>query len=86
MHVTLVSIGFQFGDPFLRELVNFALRANEKLKVLCCLRSKPADQSTVRDLEDSHRDRFQLLRDKEGKLVPFGDKQFCTVMSEQLEV
>ncbi|MGA3327228.1 MAG: SIR2 family protein [Terriglobia bacterium] len=85
-HGTLVSIGFQFGDPFLRELVDFALRANDKLKVLCCLRSEPADQSTVRNLEGSHRERFKLLRDKQGKLVRFDDKQFCTILREQLEV
>jgi hypothetical protein len=85
-HVTLVSIGFQFGDPFLRELVDFALKANYKLNVLCCLRSEPPGQSTVSDLEGSHRERFKLLRDKQGKLAPFGDKQFCAILREQLEV
>ncbi len=82
--VTLVSIGFQFADPFLRELVNFALRANPKLSVLCCLRSEPKDGSAVDGLVASHGFRFKLLRDGEGALVPFGEKHFCTYLRQEL--
>jgi hypothetical protein len=82
--VTLVSVGFQFADPFLRELVDLALRANDKLTVLCCLRSDPKKGSAVEDLASSHSARFRLLKDEQGVLVPFGDKRFCRTLRGQL--
>jgi hypothetical protein len=85
-HLTVVSIGFQFGDPFLRELVDFALRANDKLTVLCCLRSEPKKGSAVDGLAGSHGARFRLLRDGQGALVPFGEKHFCATLRAGIEL
>jgi len=82
--LTLITIGFQFADPYLRELLDFGLDANSELRVVCCLRSEPTERSAVEGLKSSHAGRFELLRDAQGKLVPFADKGFCAALKARL--
>jgi hypothetical protein len=83
--ITLVSVGFQFGDPYIRELVDFALDANPSLRVICCLKDEPSDGSSVRELMKRHAMRFELLRNPAGALVPFGDQGFRAALNTAVQ-
>lgn len=46
----IVVIGFRFGDPYIRETFDLALRSNRDLKVVCCLRRAPKREASLRRL------------------------------------
>lgn len=41
----VVTIGFRFGDPYIRELFDFSMRANSNLRVICILTKQPTANS-----------------------------------------
>ncbi|MDA2914195.1 SIR2 family protein [Acidobacteriia bacterium AH_259_A11_L15] len=83
--VVVVAIGFRFADPYIRETFDFALRANDKLSVISCLRSIPPDGTAVRELMRAFPDRFVLLRNLGGDALAYGGNGFLDTLRMQLE-
>jgi SIR2-like domain len=80
----VIVIGFRFGDPYIRELFDFALRANPTLRVICCLTRAPEAKSPLSAMMDRFSGRVLLLVDAEGKAIPFGDVRFGEILEDTL--
>lgn len=72
----LIAIGFRFGDPYIYELFDIALRANPKLRVICCLTRSPEPDSAVGRMTAQFPNRIRLLFGSDGNPVPFGQPAF----------
>jgi hypothetical protein len=81
----VVSIGFRFGDPYIRETFDFALRANSALRLVCSLTSQPPSGSPVDELMKAFPDKVSLLLGEDGVPLPFGHHNFCAGLEKKLE-
>ncbi len=81
----VVSIGFRFGDPYIRETFDFALRANDVLRLVCSLTSQPPAGSAVDELMKTFPDKVSLLLGEDGVPLPFGHDNFCAGLEKKLE-
>jgi hypothetical protein len=73
-------VGFQFGDPYIRETFDFALRANPHLTVVCCLRQMPVPGAPLARLMRSFPGRVQILTGDDAAPIAFGDRRLCTAL------
>lgn len=80
----VVVIGFRFADPYIRELFDFALRANPNLRVLCSLTRPPDAQSHLSAMMGRFPGRVVLLVDPEGNTIPFGHVGFDEILGQTL--
>jgi hypothetical protein len=80
----VVVIGFQFADPYIRETFDFALRANPQLKVICCLRHKPQDNTPLANLIHAFPNRVQILSRDDGSPISFGEDTFSQSLTTAL--
>jgi hypothetical protein len=71
-----VVIGFRFGDPYIRELFDLALRANENLRVICCLNHAPESETPAARMMSRFPGRVKMLATETGEAVPFGTPLF----------
>jgi len=76
-----IVIGFRFADPYIRELIDVGLRANNDLKVVCVLRSEPPEGSAVRSLVERHPDQVATIFG-----VPFGDPLFHRFLMNAIDI
>jgi len=83
--VLVLSIGFRFGDPYIRESFDFALRANAALRLICSLKSEPPPGSSVEELIKNFPDKVSLLVGEDGAPFPFGRNEFCEQLEKKLE-
>jgi len=80
----VVVIGFRFADPYIREIFDFALRANPDLRVICSLTRSPDAESPLSAMMDRFPGRVVLLVDPEGNAIPFGRVGFETILEQTL--
>jgi hypothetical protein len=80
----LVAVGFRFADPYIHETIDFALRANRELRVICCLKHDPQPNARLWKLMQAFPERVVLLRGIEGKPVSFGKEGFLPALEEIL--
>jgi hypothetical protein len=81
----VVSIGFRFADPYIRETFDLALRANSALRVICSLTSQPPPGSPLSELMKRFTDQVSLLVGEDGTPLPFGHGDFCKELEKKLE-
>jgi hypothetical protein len=79
-----IVVGFRFGDPYIRELFDFGLRANQNLRMICCARKQPDGSSHLANILQTFKGRAVLLQTKPGELVSFGDPRFETALESHL--
>jgi hypothetical protein len=79
-----IVIGFRFGDPYIRELFDFALRANSRLRVMCSLTRPPEAESPLAKMMGRFPNRVSLLTGPSGEPLPFGDARFTDVLEQHL--
>ena len=72
----LITIGFRFGDPYIYELFDLALRANQKLQVIYCLNRAPESGSPLSRMTAQFPGRVHLLASSTGEPIPFGHHDF----------
>jgi SIR2-like domain len=80
----VVAVGFRFGDPYIRELFDFALRANPRLRIICSLTRLPDSNSPLSAMMNRFPGRVLMLADEAGKCIPFGDMNFAAVLEQTL--
>ena len=80
----IVVVGFRLADPYIRELFDFALRANARLRVICCLTRQPDSNSPISVMMMQFPGRIQVLADQAGNCIPFGHADFPAVLEETL--
>jgi hypothetical protein len=80
----VVAIGFRFGDPYIRELFDFALRANSSLRVIYSLTGPPDANSPLAGLMRDFPGRVVLLADALGGAIKFGDPNFSETLRKTL--
>jgi hypothetical protein len=80
----VIVIGFRFADPYIRELFDFALRANLNLHVICSLTRSPDAESPLAAMMDGFPGRVLLLVDPEGNAIPFGHVGFEEMLEQTL--
>jgi len=81
---TVVVIGFQFADPYIRETFDFALRANPRLRLICCLRHMPQNNTPLANLIHAFPDRVQILSGEDGSPIAFGEDRFPQALTTAL--
>jgi hypothetical protein len=81
----VVSIGFRFEDPYIRETFDFALRANSALRVVCSLTSQPPLESPLSELMTRFPERVSVLTGDNAAPLPFGHVDFCKELEKRLE-
>ena len=69
---TMIAIGFRFADPYIREVFNFALEANPKLRIICSLTRIPDPGSPLSVMMERFPRRVDLLVGASGEPIPFG--------------
>jgi hypothetical protein len=82
---TMIVIGFQFADPYIRETFDFALRANKTLRLICCLRRSPESNTPLKNLMEAFPEQISVLRGRDKEPVPFGDRGFYEALRAALE-
>lgn len=80
----VVSIGFRFADPYIRETFDFALRADHGLQVVCSLTLQPPPGSPLFELMKRFTDQVSLLVGEDGTPLPFGHGDFCKELGKRL--
>jgi hypothetical protein len=80
----VIVIGFQFADPYIRETFDFALRANPRLRLICCLRHKPQDNTPLANLIHAFPDRVRILSGEDGLPIAFGEDRFSEALANAL--
>jgi len=83
--VLVLSIGFRFGDPYIRETFDFALRANDALQLICSLTSAPPPGSPLHELMKPCPGKVSILVGEDGAPLPFGRKEFCEQLEKKFE-
>ncbi len=81
---TVVVIGFQFADPYIRETFDFALRANQELRLICCLKQMPSPNTPLANLMHTFADRVQILTGVDDKPIAFGEDRFPHALTAAL--
>ena len=81
----MVVVGFRFGDPYIRELFDFALQANPMLRVVCSLTRTPETNSPLAQMIESFPGRVILLADADGNSIPFGHSGFEDTLERTLQ-
>src|SRR6266566_3227017 len=71
-----IVIGFRLADPYIRELFDIALHANENLRVICCLNRAPEWGTPLSRMMCQFPVRIQLLTSETGDAMPFGAERF----------
>jgi hypothetical protein len=79
-----VVIGFRVADPYIRELFDIALRANENLRVICCLNRAPESGTPLSRIMSQFPGRVQLLTSEAGDAIAFGAPGFRERLEELL--
>jgi len=82
----LIAIGFRFGDPYIYELFDLALRANRRLQVIYCLTRAPESGSPLSRMSAQFPGRVRLLASPTGAPVPFGHSDFQESLQRALTV
>jgi len=80
----VIVIGFRFADPYIRELFDFALLANPRLRVICSLNRRPESNSPLSTMIERFPGRVTLLADASGEPIPFGHGNFPEVLEHCL--
>ena len=80
----LLAIGFQFGDPYIRETFDFALRANPWLRVICCLKHVPQPNTPLANLMHAFPGRVEILSGDNHAPIAFGEDRFCEALRATL--
>jgi hypothetical protein len=80
----VIAIGFRFADPYIRELFDLALLANQRLRLICALTRNPEPNSPVSVMMDRFPGRVLLLADAEGNPIPFGHPDFGQILESTL--
>lgn len=83
--VALVAIGFRFADPYIFETFDMALRANHKLRIICCLKNEPDSKWPLARLIRAFPNQVVLLRDAEERPVAFGENGFLETLEQALD-
>lgn len=81
----VIAIGFRFADPYIRELFDFALRANSNLRVICCLTRPPEPNSPLSQMMERYPRRVVLLADSTGNAIRFGHESFLDSLAQELK-
>lgn len=68
----IISIGFRFADPYIRELFDFALRANRRLRVICALARTPECNSPLAVMMNDFPDRVLCWRTRTATQFDLG--------------
>lgn len=84
-HAVVVSIGFRFGDPYIRETFDFAFRANRNLQVICSLTQQPAQGTPLYGLMEAFPRQVSILVGEDGTPIRFGREEFCRELEKRLE-
>lgn len=71
-----IVIGFRLADPYIHELFDIALHANENLRVICCLNRAPESGTPLSRMMSQFPERVQLLTSETGDAIPFGAPHF----------
>ncbi len=71
-----IVIGFRLADPYIHELFDIALHANENLRVICCLNRAPESGTPLSRMMSLYPGRVQLLTSETGDAMPFGAAPF----------
>ena len=77
-------IGFQFADPYIRETFDFALRANPRLRIVCCLKHLPQPNTPLASLMHAFPGRVQMLSGENNTPIAFGEDRFCEALRTAL--
>ena len=80
----VIVIGFQFADPYIRETFDFALRANPRLRLVCCLKHMPQLNTPLANLIDTFPNRVQILSGDDGMPIAFGEDRFSQALMAAL--
>lgn len=72
----VVAVGFRFADPYIREIFDFALRANANLRVVCSLTQTPESGSPLSRMMNRFPGRVELLAESNGEPIPLGHQDF----------
>src|SRR6266571_3718474 len=72
----LIAIGFRFADPYIHELFDLALRANQNLQLIYCLTRAPDPGSPLSRMTAQFPGRVRLLTSSAADPVPFGHQDF----------
>jgi CTP:molybdopterin cytidylyltransferase MocA len=80
----VVVIGFQFADPYIRETFDFALRANPRLRLICCLKHMPQVNTPLANLIHTFPNRVHILSGDDGTPIAFGEDRFSQALSAAL--
>ena len=78
------AIGFQFADPYIRETFDFALRANPRLRIVCCLKDMPSPKTPLANLIHAFPGRVQLLSGENNLPIAFGEDGCCEALRTAL--
>jgi len=72
----LITIGFRFADPYIRQLFDIGLHANKNLRVVCCLNRAPEATYPLANMMEQFPGRVQLLTTETGDPIAFGAPRF----------
>ena len=81
----VITVGFRFADPYIREIFDFALRANPTLRIICSLTQQPPPESPLSKMMTEYPKRVVLLVDSNGDPVPFGHPRFSEILMQRLQ-
>jgi hypothetical protein len=81
---TVFAVGFQFADPYIRETFDFALRANPRLRIVCCLNRFPPPNSPLARLMHEFPARFHMLSEADNTPIAFGNDGFLQALRTAL--
>jgi hypothetical protein len=80
-----LTVGFRFADPYIRELFDFSLQANPRLRIISALKRLPEPDSPLDRMMKEFRNRVVLLRDSRGNPLPFGHASFTDAVSKAID-
>lgn len=80
----VVAVGFRFADPYIREIFDFALRANPNLRIVCSLTQTPEPGSPLLGMMNRFRGRVELLAGSSGQPIPLGHEDFGQLLEKSL--
>jgi hypothetical protein len=78
------AVGFQFGDPYIRETFDFALRANSRLRIVCCLKHVPQPNTPLANLMRAFPGRVEILSGENNTPIAFGEDRFSQALRTAL--
>jgi hypothetical protein len=78
------AVGFQFADPYIRETFDFALRANPRLRVVCCLKHVPQPNTPLANLMCAFPGRVEILSGENNTPIAFGEDRLPEALRASL--